>query len=139
MSDKSEIIEDVRNLLEYAKSLGMTEVSVKQTRTEKQTTPNTQRTTQIAQLNTKGNGDMNNATALDKLHGKIGDCKRCKLCTGRTKLVFGDGNPNADIMFVGEGPGRDEDMQGIPFVGRAGKLLPKIIEAMKWKRDNTKI
>ena len=58
----------------------------------------------------------------------IGDCKRCRLHEGRNKIVFGDGNPNAKLVFVGEGPGADEDAQGIPFVGRAGQLLTDMIE-----------
>lgn len=58
----------------------------------------------------------------------IGDCKRCRLHEGRNKIVFGDGNPSAKLVFVGEGPGADEDAQGIPFVGRAGQLLTDMIE-----------
>jgi uracil-DNA glycosylase family 4 len=64
---------------------------------------------------------------LDELRAAIGDCRRCKLCAGRTNIVFGVGNPKAKLMFVGEGPGRDEDLQGEPFVGRAGQLLTDII------------
>ena len=67
------------------------------------------------------------ATSLEELRAAIGDCERCKLCSGRTNLVFGVGNPKAKLMFVGEGPGRDEDLQGEPFVGRAGQLLTDII------------
>ncbi len=65
---------------------------------------------------------------LAELRAFIGDCRRCKLAGGRTHLVFGVGNPNARLMFVGEGPGADEDAQGEPFVGRAGQLLTDIIE-----------
>jgi uracil-DNA glycosylase family 4 len=78
-------------------------------------------------------------TLLQILREKIGDCTRCRLCQGRTHLVYGVGNPNAELMFVGEGPGRDEDLQGEPFVGRAGQLLTKIIEAMKLKRSDVYI
>jgi uracil-DNA glycosylase len=67
------------------------------------------------------------ASNLEELRAAIGDCRRCKLCSGRTHLVFGVGNPRANLMFVGEGPGRDEDLQGEPFVGRAGQLLTDII------------
>jgi DNA polymerase len=67
------------------------------------------------------------AETLEELRAEIGDCRRCKLCTGRTHIVFGVGNPHARLMFVGEGPGRDEDLQGEPFVGRAGQLLNDII------------
>ena len=65
---------------------------------------------------------------LEALRDFIGDCKRCKLYRGRTRIVFGEGSPRATLVFVGEGPGRDEDAEGRPFVGEAGKLLTKIIE-----------
>jgi uracil-DNA glycosylase len=77
--------------------------------------------------------------SLPKIFTDIGDCTRCKLHRGRTKLVFGDGNPKADLVFVGEGPGRDEDAQGLPFVGRAGKLLTQMIEAMGLQRKDVYI
>jgi uracil-DNA glycosylase len=76
---------------------------------------------------------------LLKIHTDLGDCTRCKLHRGRTKLVFGDGNPKAELVFVGEGPGRDEDVQGLPFVGRAGKLLTQMIEAMGLQRQDVYI
>jgi len=65
---------------------------------------------------------------LPQILADIGDCRRCRLHEGRTKLVFGVGNPTAPLVFVGEGPGADEDAQGIPFVGRAGQLLTQMIE-----------
>src|SRR6266478_5004277 len=77
--------------------------------------------------------------SLPKILADIGDCTRCKLHRGRNKLVFGDGNPNAQLVFVGEGPGRDEDAQGLPFVGRAGKLLNQMIEAMGLQRKDVYI
>jgi DNA polymerase len=76
---------------------------------------------------------------LDEIRRELGDCKRCKLCNGRTQIVFGVGNPRAELVFVGEGPGADEDAQGIPFVGKAGQLLTKMIEAMQFKRDDVYI
>jgi DNA polymerase len=80
------------------------------------------------------------AEALVAVRTEIGDCTRCKLhAQGRTQIVFGVGNPDADLMFVGEAPGGDEDIQGIPFVGRAGQLLTKIIEAIGLKRDEVYI
>jgi uracil-DNA glycosylase len=83
----------------------------------------------------------NAAEALAAIKADIGpDCSRCKLHRlGRTQIVFGVGNPNADLMFVGEAPGGDEDLQGIPFVGRAGQLLTKIIEAINLTRDSVYI
>lgn len=77
---------------------------------------------------------------LEELREAIGDCRRCKLCSGRTHLVFGVGNPMAKVMFVGEGPGRDEDLKGEPFVGRAGQLLTDIItKGMGMKREDVYI
>jgi len=70
---------------------------------------------------------VHRAENLEELRAAIGDCRRCKLWSGRTHLVFGVGNPKAKLMFIGEGPGRDEDLQGQPFVGRAGQLLTDII------------
>ena len=67
------------------------------------------------------------------------ECTQCGLCEKRTQVVFGEGNPNADLMFIGEGPGYDEDIQGRPFVGKAGQLLTKIIEAMGLKRSDVYI
>jgi uracil-DNA glycosylase family 4 len=78
--------------------------------------------------------------SLSAVRADIGDCTRCKLhAQGRRQIVFGVGNPEADLMFVGEAPGADEDIQGIPFVGRAGQLLTKIIEAINLKREDVYI
>ena len=85
---------------------------------------------------------LTDASAADRLvviRAELGDCTRCKLHAGRTNLVFGVGNPDADLMFVGEGPGADEDEQGEPFVGRAGQLLTQIIKAMGFARDDVYI
>jgi DNA polymerase len=75
------------------------------------------------------------ASALQLIRDEIGDCTRCALHTGRNKIVFGDGSPSARLMFVGEGPGADEDAQGLPFVGKAGQLLNNMIAAMGLKRE----
>jgi uracil-DNA glycosylase family 4 len=77
--------------------------------------------------------------SLLKTRTDLGDCTRCKLHKGRNKIVFGDGNPKAELVFVGEGPGHDEDVQGLPFVGRAGKLLTQMIEAMGLQRKDVYI
>ena len=73
------------------------------------------------------------------IRSEIGECARCKLAKGRHHLVFGVGNPQAELVFVGEGPGEDEDLQGEPFVGRAGQLLTKMIEAMGYARSDVYI
>ena len=76
---------------------------------------------------------------LERISADIGECTRCKLHRHRNKIVFGVGNPHAEIVFVGEGPGHDEDIQGIPFVGRAGQLLTQMIGAMGLSRDDVYI
>ena len=76
---------------------------------------------------------------LPRIREDIGDCTRCRLHQGRTNIVYGVGNPKAELVFVGEGPGHDEDVQGEPFVGRAGKLLTQMIEAMSLRREDVYI
>ena len=77
--------------------------------------------------------------SLAQVRDDLGDCMRCKLAPTRRKIVFGSGNPKAELMFVGEAPGAEEDAQGLPFVGRAGQLLTKIIEAIDMKREDVYI
>lgn len=76
---------------------------------------------------------------LNEIKALLGDCQRCPLAAKRTHIVFGVGNPCAPLMFIGEGPGRDEDLQGLPFVGAAGELLTGIIKAMGYARDDVYI
>ena len=76
---------------------------------------------------------------LEIVQENLGECTRCRLHEQRNKIVFGAGNPRAELVFVGEGPGRDEDLQGLPFVGRAGKLLTQMIEAMGLQREDVYI
>lgn len=76
---------------------------------------------------------------LERIRADIGECTRCKLHRSRNRIVFGDGNPRAKLVFIGEGPGEEEDRQGLPFVGRAGKLLTQMIEAMGLKRGDVYI
>jgi uracil-DNA glycosylase len=84
-------------------------------------------------------GERVQSDSLERISADIGDCKRCRLCEQRNKIVFGSGHARAQLVFVGEGPGRDEDIQGLPFVGRAGKLLTQMIEAMGLKREEVYI
>jgi DNA polymerase len=76
---------------------------------------------------------------LAQIRDDLGDCHRCKLAGGRKTIVFGEGNPRAELVFIGEGPGADEDEQGRPFVGRAGKLLDRMIQAIGMKREEVYI
>jgi uracil-DNA glycosylase len=76
---------------------------------------------------------------LDQVREELGECTRCKLHKGRRNIVFGVGNPRARLMFVGEAPGEDEDLQGFPFVGKAGQLLTRMIEAMGLRREDVYI
>src|SRR2546426_12680075 len=77
--------------------------------------------------------------SLERIRADIGDCKRCRLCERRTNIVFCDGSGKGELGFIGEGPGHDEDVQGLPFVGRAGKLLTQMIEAMGLQRRDVYI
>jgi uracil-DNA glycosylase len=79
------------------------------------------------------------AAGLRAIRAELGDCRRCRLCEGRKNIVFGEGSPEARVVFVGEGPGQTEDETGRPFVGRAGELLTKMIEAVGWTREQVYI
>jgi len=76
---------------------------------------------------------------LEEIRRELGDCKRCKLYRTRRTIVFGEGNEKAELMFIGEGPGYDEDVQGRPFVGKAGQLLTKIIQSIHFEREKVYI
>ena len=117
MPDRSKIVQELKNTLLYQKHLGL------------ETLPK-------GKITAKKSGG---SKTLEQIREELGDCTRCRLCEGRKNIVFGVGNPNAQLMFIGEGPGRDEDIQGEPFVGRAGQLLTKIIEAMGMKRSDVYI
>lgn len=84
-------------------------------------------------------GPIGEGETLAGIRAELGDCQRCGLARGRKNIVFGVGNPAAQLMFVGEAPGRDEDLQGEPFVGEAGQLLTKIIQAMGLQREDVYI
>jgi uracil-DNA glycosylase family 4 len=79
------------------------------------------------------------AETLEEIRAEMGDCRRCKLSVGRTHLVFGDGAPNARLMFVGEAPGAEEDLQGVPFVGAAGQLLNRMLNKLGLRREEVYI
>lgn len=151
-----DIIEDLKNYIYYQKELILNEASGKKS-LKKQTRQNidkkpmedlnmkkTKLSLKVQPKHTHHQTDMEvtvlkQIESLANLKEFIGDCGRCGLCQGRTQVVFGSGNENADLMFVGEAPGRDEDIQGLPFIGRAGKLLTKIIEAINISREDVYI
>jgi DNA polymerase len=96
----------------------------------------------LAPYSKSGNTDVDITAkdeALKSLRDEIGDCQRCKLSKGRKNIVFGEGNAYAKLMFIGEGPGKDEDMQGRPFVGEAGQILDSLINKRGWKREEVYI
>ncbi len=102
--------------------------------------PNLQSLPPVIDFSSSAIPPQDRAAALRAIQEEIGDCTRCPLAfEGRHKIVFGDGDPNAELLFVGEGPGADEDMQGVPFVGRGGQLLNNMITAMGLRRDQVYI
>lgn len=113
------VINDVKRMLEYYQALGFDSLplSVKPL------------------LGVHSGSVMSKNNGLINLRKEIGDCHCCKLSQGRKNIVFGTGNADAKIMFIGEAPGKEEDIQGVPFVGEAGMLLTKLIEKMGFKRD----
>ncbi|MBI1823425.1 MAG: uracil-DNA glycosylase [Nitrospirae bacterium] len=111
------IVQSVEDHLQEARMTGIIEVQLKQ----KEASP------------------VKSCQTLEEIQTWMGDCQRCKLNTTRNHIVFGTGNSHPDLVFVGEGPGADEDDQGKPFVGRAGQLLTKMIEAMGIKREEVYI
>ncbi|MEQ9618115.1 MAG: uracil-DNA glycosylase [Deltaproteobacteria bacterium] len=149
------IIEDLKNYFEFQKSMGIERILVENgaeekprqipekqpTRVEKKVAARKTDREDIIKIEDKTDlfDAASKSMTLEEIREEIGDCTRCKLHEGRTKLVYGEGNPEARLVFVGEGPGRDEDQQGRPFVGRAGKLLTKIIEAMGLGREDVYI
>ncbi|MBI5252200.1 MAG: uracil-DNA glycosylase [Desulfomonile tiedjei] len=113
----------VKNYLEYQVNLGFTQVILPKTRA-------------VSLVSKKAESG---SIVLESIRKELGDCKRCPLHSARLSIVFGEGNPNAELMFVGEGPGADEDREGKPFVGRAGQLLTKMIRAMGFDRSEVYI
>ena len=93
----------------------------------------------LAKLESWGQGPQLLSESLAEIRDDLGDCQRCKLALKRNRIVFGEGNPQAKLIFVGEGPGFEEDRQGKPFVGAAGQLLTRIIEAIKLTRTQVYI
>jgi DNA polymerase len=126
MGEKGEeIISDLRSYLEYLKGIGIEALPVSENKSE-EAYPNS-------------SPGPATATTLEEVRKELGDCRRCKLHRTRRTLVFGEGNERAKLMLIGEGPGYDEDIQGRPFVGKAGQLLTKIIQAIHLRREEVYI
>jgi len=117
----SELISDLKSYLEYLKGMGIASLPVAENVPEK-VVPSRSETLTLAEV-----------------RKELGDCQRCKLHRTRRTIVFGEGNEKATLMFIGEGPGYDEDAQGRPFVGKAGQLLTKIIESIDLSREEVYI
>jgi uracil-DNA glycosylase len=125
--------------LEFFRDIGVTSLEMRCPRASEEPVTSTPTKSSKSMMPAAVPEDSANAAALQGVRDEIGDCQRCKLAPGRTNIVFGSGNPNAELVFVGEAPGFDEDQQGLPFVGRAGQLLTKIIESIDLKRDDVYI
>ena len=143
--DLLDILRDLNSHLNYQKSMGLDRIltdPILETKEEIKPATNSEYNMakgdkKIIRINDQPEiFDTGKKLTLDEIREDLGECTRCKLHETRNKIVFGAGNPRARLVFVGEGPGRDEDEQGLPFVGRAGKLLTKIIEAMGFTRDD---
>lgn len=126
------IVDDIKTVLEFYQALGFERLPIK-------TVMSNELRVKSKKQNSELNASRDKKAALNALHKEIGDCKRCKLSKGRKNLVLGEGNPGASLMFIGEAPGREEDIQGRPFVGDAGKLLTRLIERMGFKREDVYI
>jgi uracil-DNA glycosylase family 4 len=114
-----EIITDLKNYFEYLKGMGIEAIPAAEDKVERIF--------------------PSEFPTLEEIRKELGDCKRCKLHRTRRTIVFGEGNEKAKLMFIGEGPGYDEDVQGRPFVGRAGQLLTKIVQSIHFEREEVYI
>jgi DNA polymerase len=132
------IIKDIKSVLEFYQALGfdMLPISVEGVKRRYRETVNN--SLRVSASPIPGVTKLKEA-ALKALREEIGDCKRCKLSSGRKNIVFGEGSPDARLMFIGEGPGREEDLQARPFVGDAGMLLTRLIEKMGFRREDVYI
>jgi len=120
-----ELIEDLKSYLEYLKGMGIESLPTA--------------TGPVTQTPSSSSESFVSSSTLKEIREELGDCKRCKLHRTRKTLVFGEGNERAILMFIGEGPGYDEDIQGRPFVGKAGQLLTKIIQSINLQREEVYI
>ncbi len=133
ISKKAYIVENIKNILEFYQILGFESLPINFSLSNKALTSS------VTLSQSRSQPTLDREAALKALREEIGDCRRCKLSNRRTNIVFGEGNPSARLMFIGEAPGREEDLQARPFVGDAGMLLTRLIERMGFKREDVYI
>jgi len=131
ISTKRDIVEDIKGILEFYGALGIEGLPIN---SEKGIVGKKEASVRPARATLR-----QKEAGLRKLGEEIGNCTKCKLFQKRTNVVFGEGNPHARLMFIGEAPGREEDLQARPFVGEAGMLLTRLIEKMGFKREDVYI
>jgi uracil-DNA glycosylase family 4 len=132
------IVKDVKGILEFYQALGFDALPIS-FEAVKRICRERKNDSRVVDSSATAGFIKSKEASLKALREEIGDCRRCKLAAGRKNIVFGEGNPDARLMFVGEGPGREEDLQARPFVGDAGTLLTRLIEKMGFKRDEVYI
>lgn len=140
-NELTDIIEGLKGYLSYLKMMGIKEIPVSRHSavSSQQSAVSNKQSEQFVPQSPRHESQIMNLS-LENIRNDIGDCRRCKLWHKRKNIVFGSGNPKAELVFVGEGPGEDEDIQGLPFVGRAGQKLTEIIEkGMGLKRKDVYI
>jgi len=131
ISKKAYIVENIKNILEFYQILGFESLPINFSFKAL--------TSSVTLSQSRSQPTLDREAALKALREEIGDCRRCTLSNRRTNIVFGEGNPDARLMFIGEAPGREEDLQARPFVGDAGMLLTRLIERMGFKREDVYI
>ena len=131
ISKKAYIVENIKNILEFYQILGFESLPINFSFKAL--------TSSVTLSQSRSQPTLDKEAALKALREEIGDCRRCTLSNRRTNIVFGEGNPDARLMFIGEAPGREEDLQARPFVGDAGMLLTRLIERMGFKREDVYI
>jgi DNA polymerase len=136
-----DIVAQVKAHLEYRRALGVSFVEMTSVGTSRTAAPGASKVSPAKAVSSSAEQPVVSHTGgLAVVREELGDCIRCKLYKGRKNIVFGEGNPNAALVFVGEGPGQEEDLQGRPFVGAAGQLLTDIIvKGMQLKREDVYI
>lgn len=140
MEAKAWVIEQIKERLRYYGAITSIGLDIDTKKLDLPKAPEASESTAIIEAtDVAPECDTTDVESLEQIRTELGDCTRCGLHTQRRNVVFGVGNPSADLMFIGEGPGYDEDVQGEPFVGKAGQLLNKIIQAIDMKRDDVYI